>query len=75
MIEQEVESEVLSDEMRLKIEKRVKRTEFEDVSTYITYVLKQVLYELEEDGDPKSTDEIDEGQVEERLKSLGYLNE
>lgn len=58
-----------------QIENRVKYTEFEDVNTYITHLLKEVLYQIERESDLSGANEIDEQQVEDRLKSLGYLNE
>ena len=58
-----------------RVEKRVQHTEFEDAPAYVTHVLEEVLYEVEQDADGSDTDAVDERQVEERLKSLGYLNE
>lgn len=57
-----------------RIEDRVESTEFEDVNEYITHVLEEVLHQTERNHE-LSAGSIDEQQVEERLKSLGYLNE
>ncbi len=54
-----------------KIEQRIKQTGFESVSSYISYVLKEVLSEDEEE-DVFSKE--DEERVKERLKALGYLD-
>ncbi len=53
-----------------KIEERMKGTEFESLSDYVTYVLKEVVSEGKEE---KASDE-DEEKVRERLKALGYLD-
>jgi predicted glycosyltransferase len=58
-----------------RIDARVDHTEFEDTTAYITHILEEVLYELEQDIDRADADTVDEQQVQERLKSLGYLNE
>ena len=56
-----------------KIEKRVKNSkEFESVSAYITYVLEQVIAEVEAEAEVYSKE--DRRQIEQRLKALGYLD-
>lgn len=72
---QEYESLDLPTDILKRIEARVERTEFEDTSAYITYVLEEVLHEVEEDAGLRTSDQVDEEQVEDRLKSLGYLDE
>lgn len=72
---QEPESLQLPADILEQIEARVERTEFEDASDYVTYVLEEVLHEVEEDADLRTSDQVDEDQVEDRLKSLGYLDE
>ncbi|MDF2954884.1 CopG family transcriptional regulator [Candidatus Alkanophaga liquidiphilum] len=54
-----------------KIEERIKGTEFTSVASYVTYVLREVVEEEEEEV-PFS--EEDEEKVKERLKALGYLD-
>lgn len=66
----EIPSDTLS-----KIEERVSYTEFDSASDYIGYVLNEILYQIEQEDEPMSTNDINEEQVQERLKSLGYLNE
>jgi Arc/MetJ-type ribon-helix-helix transcriptional regulator len=54
-----------------KIKEIIKDTGFNSVSSYVTYVLRQLVSE----GPDKSTgfSRSDEEKVKERLKSLGYL--
>lgn len=72
---QELESLQFPSDVLEQIEGRVERTGFEDASDYVTYVLEEVLHEVEEDADLRASDQVDEDQVEDRLKSLGYLDE
>jgi Arc/MetJ-type ribon-helix-helix transcriptional regulator len=68
----EVPGEVLSE-----VDQHVERTEFANRSEYVTHILEEVLYQIGEDDESGQDDEttVNERQVEERLKSLGYLNE
>lgn len=65
----------LSDGLLSRIENRTTHTEFEDASAYVSYILEEVLHEVEENANLRSADEVDQNQVESRLKSLGYLDE
>jgi Arc/MetJ-type ribon-helix-helix transcriptional regulator len=58
-----------------KVEKRIKDTGFTSVSSYVTYVLREIVAEEEEtikQEDPFTKE--DEERVKERLRSLGYLD-
>ena len=55
-----------------KIEARIKGTGFTSVSSYVTYVLREVVAEEEEEGEPFTKE--DEERVKERLRALGYLD-
>lgn len=55
-----------------RIEERLPYTEFDDIEAYITYVLEEVLTEVSDIDDAIA---VDEEQVQDRLESLGYLNE
>jgi len=55
-----------------KLEKRIKESEFKSVNEYVTYILDQVLEKLENKQDVFSKE--DEEKVQERLRSLGYLD-
>jgi Arc/MetJ-type ribon-helix-helix transcriptional regulator len=71
----ESESVQLPSDVLSRIDTRVTHTEFDDRTEYITHVLEEVLYEVEQGTDPSAEEDVDEQQVQERLKSLGYLNE
>lgn len=58
-----------------RVEKRLPRTEWEDPEEYITYVIEEVLYRVEQETEDDDFEAVDEAEVEDRLKSLGYLNE
>ncbi|MCJ7514895.1 MAG: CopG family transcriptional regulator [Dehalococcoidia bacterium] len=55
-----------------KIEERIKGTGFTSVSSYVIYVLREVVAEEEEDEAEPFTKE-DEKRVRERLRALGYM--
>ncbi|MFW6047839.1 MAG: CopG family transcriptional regulator [Candidatus Natronoplasma sp.] len=58
-----------------KIKKRMEGTGFNSMSSYVTYVLRQVISSMEEEE--KSEREFskeDEEKVKERLRALGYLD-
>ncbi|NPA76055.1 MAG: CopG family transcriptional regulator [Euryarchaeota archaeon] len=54
-----------------KIERRIKGTGFTSVSSYVTYVLREIIAEDEVPEEPFSKE--DEERVKERLRALGYL--
>ena len=54
-----------------KIKERIKGTDFSSVSGYVTYVLKEVLSEEEEEKEVFSKE--DEEKIKARLKALGYI--
>lgn len=56
-----------------KVKVRIKGTGFYSVSSYVTYVLRQVLSSMEVD-EKKSFSKKDEETVKERLRALGYLD-
>ncbi len=60
-----------------KIKKRMVGTGFNSVSSYVTYVMRQVLSKVESEEQPNAPKEAfseeDERKVKERLRSLGYL--
>lgn len=64
----------LSDSVVQRLEDRLKYTEFEDLEEYIQFVIKEFLAQSEEPTKYEES-EVDEEAVQERLKSLGYLNE
>lgn len=56
-----------------RVENRVSRTEFDDSGEYIAYLVEEVLAKI----DDRTDDEIDDNreELEDRLKSLGYLED
>lgn len=55
-----------------RIEARLSHTEFDSVDEYVAYALEEVLAEVDEVDDEVA---VNEDQVQDRLKSLGYLDE
>jgi len=56
-----------------KIKKRIEGTGFNSVSSYVTYVLRQVLSNVEK-NEKEAFSEEDERKIKERLRSLGYID-
>ncbi|MGQ9475206.1 MAG: CopG family transcriptional regulator [Actinomycetota bacterium] len=56
-----------------KIKKRIEGTGFTSVSSYVVYVLREILAEDSSTEEEAFTQE-DEERVKERLRSLGYLD-
>jgi len=55
-----------------QIEEKIKGTDIDSVSSYVTKVLKENL--AKEEGATESLSKEDEEKVKERLKALGYLD-
>lgn len=60
----------ISSDIYEQIENKIKGTEFNSVSKYVEYVLKQV---LEKTSEKEVYSKEEEEQVKKRLKGLGYL--
>jgi hypothetical protein len=58
-----------------RVEDRLPRTEFDSAEEYVTFVMEEVLYRVEQETEDDDFEEVDEDEVKDRLKSLGYLNE
>ena len=56
-----------------KVEERIKGTGFTSVSSYVTYVLREIVAEEEEEPEEAFTKE-DEERVKARLRALGYID-
>jgi len=56
-----------------KIKNRIEGTGFNSLSSYVTYVLREVISGIEEEQEEAFTKE-DEEKVKERLRALGYLD-
>ncbi|MFX1303252.1 MAG: CopG family transcriptional regulator [Promethearchaeota archaeon] len=58
-----------------KIKQRMKGTGFSSVSSYVTYVLRQVISSIEEDERSKQAfTKEEEEKVKQRLRDLGYID-
>ncbi len=56
-----------------KIKKRIEGTGFTSLSSYTTYVLREIISNMDEDSKEPFSKES-EAKVKERLRSLGYLD-
>jgi len=58
-----------------KIKERMRGTGFSSVSSYVTYVLRQVLSSIEEEDRSKQAfTKEEEEKVKQRLRDLGYID-
>jgi len=58
-----------------KIRKRMEGTGFTSVSSYVTYVLRQIISSIEkEESDKAVFSAEDEERIKDRLRALGYLD-
>ena len=56
-----------------KIKKRIEGTGFTSLSSYVTYVLREVISGIEEENEEVFSKD-DEKRVKDRLRALGYLD-
>ncbi|TYL36427.1 hypothetical protein CV102_22655 [Natronococcus pandeyae] len=57
-----------------RVEDRLPYTEFESADEYVEYVMEEVLYRVEQETEDDDFEPVDEEEVKDRLKSLGYLD-
>jgi Arc/MetJ-type ribon-helix-helix transcriptional regulator len=57
-----------------KIKQRIEGTGFNSLSSYVTYVLREVISNVEDDEQEEAFSKDDEEKVKERLRALGYLD-
>ena len=57
-----------------KIKKRIEGTGFNSLSSYVTYVLREEISNIEEEEQDEAFSKEDEEKVKERLRALGYLD-
>lgn len=57
-----------------KIKKRIENTGFNSVSSFVTYVLRQLESGISEEEKKEAFTKKDEEKIKERLKALGYLD-
>ncbi|WP_233204298.1 hypothetical protein [Halegenticoccus soli] len=65
----------LSSRMIARIEARLPRSEFSSVDEYVTFVLEEVLSRVEDATEEENFEAVSQTDVEERLRSLGYVPE
>ena len=75
VLQEESKSVELPSRIVERVESRLPRTEWGDPEEYITFVLEEVLYHVEQETEDDDFESVDEEEVKDRLKSLGYLNE
>jgi len=56
-----------------KIEDRIKETEFQSVSAYVTYILQEAVSETERTEQKQVFSAEEEESVKDRLRALGYI--
>lgn len=74
-MQEETQSLELPQRIVERVEDRLPRTEWDTPAEYITFVLEEVLYHVEQETEDDEFEPVDEAEVRDRLKSLGYLNE
>ena len=60
-----------------KLKKRIEGTGFNSISSYVVYILRQIVSNIEENekkDDREAFSKGDEEEVKKRLKNLGYLS-
>ena len=57
-----------------KIKKRIEGTGFHSLSSYVTYVLREVISGIENEEEEEAFSKEDEERVKEKLRALGYLD-
>ncbi|WP_254545259.1 hypothetical protein [Halomarina pelagica] len=72
---EETATVTLPEHLYSRIDARTRRTDFSTTDAYVTYVLEEVLDRVEGDREESQHAEIDEAEVQSRLRSLGYLDE
>lgn len=65
----------LPERLLSRVERRLPRTEFDSADEYVAFVLEEVLYQVESETDGDDFESVDEQEVKDRLRSLGYLDE
>ncbi len=57
-----------------KIKKKIEGTGFHSLSSYVTYVLRELLASMEEEGAGEALTKEEEEKIKEKLRALGYLD-
>ena len=64
----------ISQDLLKKIKIRVEEAGFTSVDEYVTFVMEEVIKEVENEEPEEVFSEEDEEKVKERLRALGYLD-
>lgn len=69
----EIDSQTVAIEQHLyeRVERRIAKTNFESVDEYVTFVLEEIVAGDEVD---ETHEEVNEDDIQARLRSLGYLD-
>lgn len=65
----------IPDDLADRIDSRVERTDFESADEYAAFVLSEVVTRVERNDDGDTGSEASRDGVQDRLQSLGYLEE
>jgi Arc/MetJ-type ribon-helix-helix transcriptional regulator len=57
-----------------KIKNQIKDTGFNSLSSYVTFVLRQIVSSTEQHDHDKGFTKEDEEKIKERLRNLGYID-
>ena len=63
----------ISEELKAKLEEKIKETEFNSLEEYINYILEQVVSSTKISEADQAYTEDEEEAMKERLKELGYV--
>jgi len=78
MADKDITTVTIPAQLALKLKKRIEGTGFTSLSSYVTYILRQVVSSIEIDETKKKEKEAfseeDEKRVKDRLRGLGYLD-
>ncbi len=73
MKKEEKKAVFLPADIYLRLEERVRATEFTSVEEYVTFVMEEILREDEEEKEELVYSEAEEEEIKKRLRALGYL--
>lgn len=74
-VSEETTTVALPERVVTRVEDRLPRTEFDSADEYVTFVLEEVLYRVEQETEDDDFESVDEDEVRQRLEALGYLDE
>ena len=63
----------ISDKLKTKLETKIRETEFDSLSEYINYILKQVAQDTDNTEKESAYSEEEDEAVKKRLEEMGYV--